>query len=74
MPRQGWSASRSRSSDAITTALGFVATSTWTAFSYDSKTYVVFDGDGNATFDNAADIVVNLVGVTATDLVAANFA
>ena len=60
--------------DAITTALGFVATSTWTAFSYDSKTYVVFDGDGNATFDNAADIVVNLVGVTATDLVAANFA
>lgn len=60
--------------DAITTALGFVATNTWTAFTYDSKTYVVYDGDGNATFDNAADIVVNLVGVTATDLVAANFA
>lgn len=60
--------------DAITTALGFAATNTWAAFSYDSKTYVVYDGDGNGTFNNNADIVVNLVGVTATDLVDANFA
>lgn len=59
--------------DAITTALGYIATGNWGAFTYADKTYAVFDGDGNATYDNAADIAVYLAGVTATSLTSANF-
>lgn len=58
--------------DAILAAGDFAAANTWTAFSYGDKTYAVYTVDSNATFDNG-DIVVELAGVTATALVAANF-
>lgn len=46
----------------------------WTAFSFQGETYALYDAADVGAFDAAADVLVKLAGVSAGDLVAANFA
>ncbi|MBK1709919.1 beta strand repeat-containing protein [Marichromatium gracile] len=59
--------------DAVVEALGFTDNTNWTAFEYDGKTYALFDGDDNATFDQGTDIIVELSGVAVADVTVDNF-
>lgn len=54
-------------------AANFVTTNTtWAAFEYSGKTYAIYETTGaNTTYDGSG-LLVELVGVTATDLVATN--
>lgn len=54
-------------------AANFITTNTtWAAFEYSGKTYAIYEATGaNTTYDGSG-LLVELVGVTATDLVATN--
>lgn len=54
-------------------AANFITTNTtWAAFEYSGKTYAIYETTGaNTTYDGSG-LLVELVGVTATDLVATN--
>jgi hypothetical protein len=58
--------------DAVNAALADATNGQWTAFTYDSKTYAVYDT--NDAFDTTNGILVELTGVNVSDLVSGNFA
>lgn len=54
-------------------AANFITTNTtWAAFEYSGKTYAIYETMGTNTAYDGSGLLVELVGVTATDLVATN--